>query len=280
MLLDGRKFLVYTVALLPLLGCALPNFAALAPTPEPEPTPAVDLEIPTRPVTDGSEPQIDSNIEPPTAPVPVDNLPPIQPELNLAQSEPLQLRLGVPYQFGQSATIESFPPAGQSVVYSVTDGAVIDLQAANGEPINDLVVIETAEKNYYLVPLPADGVSYTLSVTTVGSEAAIVQGDYFFGFPPERIFELGEILADEVSRIELDGTANRPILIELRSFGPLDGVLEIYGPEGVLLSVDEKGAGENETVIYTPEQTGRLTLVILGFQGTSGAFEINATQFP
>ncbi len=278
MFLAGRKFFLFVTALSPLLACALPNFAALAPTAEP--TLDSSLEIPTRPVVEGQSVNIGERVAPPNAPVPVSQLPASSINTTSQDAGQVQISLGVPYQISQAAQLFTSPPAGQSVVYWATNGAKIDFKLSDGSPISDLVIVETEASNYYLVPLPADNVTYSLGVDLENGQAAQVKGDFFFGFPPERIFEQGEVPDGDVGRVDLNATANRPVLIEVRSSAGLDAVLEIYDTDGVLLSVDETGAGQSEVVIYTPEQTELLTLVILGFQGTSGPFEINVTEFP
>lgn len=277
-----RKFFLFTPLILILFACALPNFAALAPAPAP--TESVDPPSATTVSNGGSvlPTQTAAVIDPPSAPQPVTELPTALPPLSVADAAdtaPTQLDIGTRYQLTDSAQFVHTPPSGQSLVYAISSGAQLEFASDSAEQIGELIVVETDVVDYYLVPFSPSAVLKIDAILPDRTVAAF-EVNFLFEQPEDQLQWTTSVPEDEVTRAEFDGTVNRPFLVELRPAIGFDGVLEIYDSDGLLLSEDENGAGENEFAIFTPAQTGRLTFVISGYLGAGGDFELSVTQFP
>lgn len=90
-----------------------------------------------------------------------------------------------------------------------------------------------------------------------------------------QVIESGDIL-----RFKVDVPENGLLLTEMIPTEEFDGVLEIYGPAGYILTLDEAGAGEAEQLSYNVTAAGEYTLVVFGFQGDTGTFDFDLKFIP
>ena len=283
-----RKFFLFIPCMLLIFSCALPNFAALAPAPAPtNPAPirpsASQVPATAQTVNNGQDVQSAGStvtIEPPDSPDPIVELPTLAVAATDNDSaDQTQFDIGVPYQLSRSAVFFHKPPAGQSLVYSLSGGSQLEFSSEPTGQVGELIVVETEDSTYYLIPFSTDA-QLKLDVTVPEGSLAEIKANFLFEQPEDQLTWTTSVPENEVTRAEFDATGQRPFLVELRPAPGFDGVLEIYNAEGLLLSKDDNGAGENEFAIFTPSETSRLTFVISGYQAAGGDFELSVTQFP
>ena len=158
-----RKFFLFIPCMLLIFSCALPNFAALAPAPAPtNPAPirpsASQVPATAQTVNNGQDVQSAGStvtIEPPDSPDPIVELPTVAVAATDNDSaDQTQFDIGAPYQLSRSAVFFHKPPAGQSLVYSLSGGSQLEFSSEPTGQVGELIVVET-EDGMLVVNCPA-----------------------------------------------------------------------------------------------------------------------------
>ncbi|MEM7800194.1 MAG: hypothetical protein AAF633_13455 [Chloroflexota bacterium] len=100
-------------------------------------------------------------------------------------------------------------------------------------------------------------------------------------FAALRVVEREQVLAeDDLLRFRIDVTEPTRLFIVLQPDNALDGILELYAQEGYINTFDAGEQGEAESTVYDALQPGEYTLVVFGFESTTGFFNLEVIGFP
>lgn len=262
-----------------MMACALPNFAALVPTaiptPQTETSAAIPIVTPDRPLL--------QTVSIPFAPEAVDQLP-SPPQFESQPSLPqLTAEVGMTYQIRSSTKLNQVPAPGQNLIYSLSAGGRLLLVDEAGNALPNLIQGQSGSSSYVFLP-QADGaplqVQIDIDTPPAASDYLLLTIKDLAQTDQVKLNVSGFINEEILERAEIQATAGRPFVAILQPSPGLDGVLELYGPAGYILTLDDKTTGEAETLIYEPDQTGKWVFTIFGFADSFGDFELTVSELP
>lgn len=281
-----RKFFFVLIILGPLFACALPNFAALAPTPD-------SLELIASPETARSEDSGDGRSESavvsviaPPAFVAVDQLPPaptVSTESIAKPLVPIQIEAGLDYQITGEATVR-YTAAGSRpfvVRLSSTAGSV-QLKTLNGAELEDVEVRTVSEKTYTIVPSPF-GETYELNLMSLGAETnnSMTLQVFDLSLGTENQLQMSDFVGvEDLVRTKLNMAANSLYAVILQPSVELDAVMELYDTAGIVTAKDEGGGGEPETLFVSSSVAAEWAIVIYSYLDSSGDFTLDVYEIP
>ncbi|MFK7802723.1 MAG: hypothetical protein AB8G95_13895 [Anaerolineae bacterium] len=273
-----RKFFFVLAVIGPLFACALPNFAALAPTPVPQPT-EIFLEPESRDELN-SQPSNSAMVEPPPSIAAVEQLPPAPIVSATAVIDPTRIKAGLEYQITGNATVVYTAAGNRPFVVRLSSSAgSAQIRPSDGSEAEGVNVVTTATQSYYTVPIPS-GRTYEIALDAATAGSMTVQ-----------LFDLtrgvGNISTtsdfvggDDLIRSELNMSPNLFYIVILQPFGELDAVMELYDTAGIVTAQDEGGVGEPELFFVSPSNPSEWAIVIYSYLDSLGEFTLDIYEFP
>ena len=197
-----------------------------------------------------------------------------------------RLELGVPTE----GTAISQPGGAEVLWFEGDPGDAVTIEINSGDDLDSVVEVYTAsghqlgasdfgggpgQPEFITTVLPDDGPFW---VVTRGDRG--LTGDYELVVSATEALddlEAGDNRAGRVGRTEdhaypFDAAAGDTVLLVLEPVS-LDGVLEVFGPNGDLLAaVNSEGEGETETAVVAIADDGRHWVVVRGFRSSEGSY--------
>ncbi|MFT7586795.1 MAG: hypothetical protein ACI9EW_003234 [Cellvibrionaceae bacterium] len=275
-----RKFFLFMIILAPIFACALPNFAALVPTPVASPSLSArqsDLQF------DSEEGvlNLDVSVPAPSKPESLNQLPDLPNLENLVDiasspSDVFEIVSGLRYSIEKSTILSHQLTAGQSMLYSLSAEGSITLLDRDGVELSNVIAGQTEDSAYVLIAQTSqDSVQIKVELT---EPSAILSVENLSQVDDVALSLAGFADIGDVVRAELESTAGNAIVAILRPAPGFDGILELYGPDGIIQSLDKYEAGGAEILVYVPRESEKVTFVIYGYQQSFGEFELTVIE--
>jgi hypothetical protein len=192
---------------------------------------------------------------------------------------------------GDGVRIDATSSAFDTYLVLLKDGVVVDSNDDGGSGRNARIIGVLPETGTYTAVVSAygggdAGGAYTIQLTPLvgpppapGATGRIAAGSRAVGR-----LESGDQLRAEggfQDAWELEGHAGEDVVVELRS-AAFDAYLELYGPDGALLSQDDDGLGEGTNALIAAhlERAGRYRLVVHAFseKHAEGLYELAVSR--
>ncbi|MEM9775884.1 MAG: hypothetical protein AAF902_15010 [Chloroflexota bacterium] len=273
MQLACRKFFLFGALILPILGCTLPNFAALAPDPSPasEQNEAAAAIVPTVEAQTEVGESTTEPIGPPTVPERVSEL----PAVSVPSFEPpdlFTLQAGQTYLINQSAQFQFQPTSGRPVVIRLTNDAALQFP----QDLSPTVQIQRSDsQTTYLIVASVSPLNFAIAELTQAAQLSVVELDS----SQAKVVDTADFVGpSELRRTELILNENATYVVILQPDATLDGVVELYDTAGIRDSRDEGGVGEAEILVFSAPQAAEWALVTYSFLDSAGSYTLEVYE--
>lgn len=257
---------------MPTLACALPNFAALAPSPTTAPQTTDDTVSTTEPTADPTTPlALNATIASPKAPSSIDSLP-SPPDFSVESSAQYDLKTGQNYLVNQPAQFSYQPVSGRPIVIRTSAG--VQLQFPGDVSLNAQIQQNSAETIYLLVSFPSP-LNFTISDLAQAAQLRVAELD---GGHAKIVDTADFVGQSELKRTELLLTEGVTYVVILQPDGALDAVVELYDTAGIQDSSDVGGMGEAEILVFSAPQAAKWALVTYSYLSTAGSYTLEVFE--